>query len=260
MDLLDRLERKFRRYAIPNVTLYLVIGQVLLYFMDYSGQFDLGRVELVPELVLAGEYWRLVTFLLIPPLTNVFFAFFAWYLFYLMGSALENHWGTFRYNVFLLIGYFTTVAVSFIIPGSAATNLFLGGSIYLAFAFLYPDFVLYIFFILPVKIKWLALITWIGYGWGLLTGSGMTRLMVLASISNFLIFFGRDILWKIKTGKRKMAEQAREISGKREAFHRCTVCGKTDLSDPQMEFRYCPDCGGLGYCKEHIMNHEHRKK
>lgn len=260
MGLLDRLERKLRRYAIPNVTLYLILGQVLFFVFEMSGRFVLDRVVLIPALVLAGEWWRLITFLFIPPVTSPIFILFAWYLFYLMGSALEGHWGAFRYNVFLLVGYVITVAVSFLMPFYPVTNLFIGGSVFLAFAFLYPDFQLYIFFILPVKIKWLALLTWIGYGYELLVGPGSTRLVVLASISNFLIFFGKDISWRMKTGKRRMAEQARQFSGKREAFHTCATCGKTDISHPQMEFRYCSDCGGLGYCMEHIFNHEHVNK
>ena len=260
MGLLDSLERKLRRYAIPNVTLYLILGQVLFFVFEMSGRFILDRVVLIPGLVLAGEWWRLITFLFIPPLTNPIFAFFAWYLFYLMGGALEGHWGAFRYNVFLLVGYLVTVAVSFIMPFYPATNIFIGGSVFLAFAFLYPEFQIYIFFIIPVKIKWLALLTWIGYAYKILVGPGSTRLFVLASISNFLLFFGRDIYWRMKTGKRRMAEQARQFSGRKEAFHTCTTCGITDLSHPQMEFRYCSDCGGLGYCKDHIFNHEHVKK
>src|SRR3990172_2602644 len=260
MRLLDNLERKFRRYAIHNVTLYIILGQVLFFVFQLSGRFILDRVVLIPDLVLTGEWWRLVTFLFIPPLTNPIFAFFAWYLFYLMGSALENHWGAFRYNVFLLVGYAVTVAVSFIVPMAAATNLFIGGSVFLAFAFLYPDFTLYIFFILPVKIKWLALLTWIGYAYQILVGTWPTRLLVLASISNFLLFFGRDIIWKMKTGKRVMATQARQFSGKKEAFHTCATCAKTDISHPGMGFRYCSECGGLGYCMDHIFSHEHVKK
>lgn len=260
MSLLDRLERRFRGTGIPNITLYLVIGQIVFFVAEQAGRLDILRVVLIPQLVIQGEWWRLVTFLFIPPAANLVFAFFAWYLFYLMGSALEGHWGTFRYNLFLLIGYVLTVAASFLMRGGMATNVFIGGSVFLAFAFLYPDFVLYIFFILPVKIKWLALITWIGYGWQLLTGTWETRFLVLASIGNFLLFFGRDILWRMKTGRRRMAAQAKGFSGKKEAFHRCTVCGITDLTHPDMDFRYCPDCGGLGYCKDHIFNHEHRKK
>jgi hypothetical protein len=260
MVLLDKLDRKFRHFAVPNITPYLIIGQVFFYLVSMTERFDIMRIVLIPDLVLAGEWWRLITFIFIPPATNVVFVFFTWYLFYLMGTALEGHWGAFRYNLFLLIGYIFTVAASFLVPGSIATNVFIGGSVFLAFAFLYPDFALYIFFILPVKIKWLALITWIGYGWQLLTGSWETRYLVTASIGNFLVFFGRDILWKIKTGRRKMASQVRDISGAKEAFHRCTACGVTDLSKPNMEFRYCRECGGLGYCKDHIVNHEHVKK
>lgn len=260
MDLLNDLERKFRRYAVSNITLYLILGQVLFFVFDMSGRFILERVVLIPDRVLAGEWWRLITFLFIPPLTNPIFAFFAWYLFYLMGNALEGHWGPFRYNLFLVIGYLVTVAVTFLFPFSSATNIFIGGSVFLAFAFLYPDFTLYIFFIIPVKIKWLALLTWIGYAYQVLFGSWPTRLLVLASISNFLLFFGRDILWRMKTGKRAMATQARQFSGKKEAFHTCAACGITDVSHPRMEFRYCPECGGLGYCNDHIFNHEHIKK
>jgi hypothetical protein len=259
MNLLDNIEKKYRRYAVHNVTLYLVIGQVLFFVFALSGRFILERVVLVPERVLSGEWWRLFTFLFIPPVISPIFAFFAWYLFYLMGNALEGHWGAFRYNIFLLVGYVITVAVSFIMPLFPATNIFIGGSVFLAFAFLYPDFQLYILFILPIKIKWLALLTWIGYAYEVLFGSWSTRLFVLASISNFLLFFGSDIAWKMKSGKRVMAVQAKQFSGRKEAFHTCAACGITDLSHPQMEFRYCSECGGLGYCKDHIANHEHKR-
>jgi membrane associated rhomboid family serine protease len=234
MSVLDNLERKFGRYAVPNVTMGIVIGQAFLYLFSYSGQLDISRAMLIPELVLAGEWWRLLTFPFIPPSASLFWIFFALYAFYLMGGALEGHWGAFRYNVFLLTGYLLTVAASFLFPYQAASNVFVGGSVFLAFAALYPDFQFYIFFILPVKVKWLALLAWIGYG--------------------------RDIWWRMKTGQKKMAEQARSLSGTREAFHRCASCAKTDITHPDMEFLYCPDCGGLGYCMDHIDNHEHRKK
>ncbi len=214
MNLLETFEKKFRRYAVHNITLYLVLGQVLLFVFALSGRFIIERVVLVPERVLAGEWWRLITFLFIPPTTSPLFAFFAWYLFYLMGSALEGHWGAFRYNLFLLIGYVITVAVSFIMPLYPATNVFIGGSVFLAFAFLYPDFQLYILFILPIKIKWLALLTWIGYAYEVLFGSWSTRLLVIASISNFLLFFGSDIVWRMKTGKRVMVSPGETVFGK----------------------------------------------
>jgi hypothetical protein len=261
MRLLDKMDRKFRRYAVPNLTLYLILGQVLFFIFAVSGRFVLERVILIPERVIMGEWWRLITFLFIPPLTNPIFAFFAWYLFYLMGNALEGQWGALRYNLFILIGYLVTVGAAFLFPNSAATNVFIGGSVFLAFAYLFPDFQLYIFFILPVKIKWLALLTWIGYAYQLLVSpSWSNKFMVLASLANFLIFFGQDILLRIRSGKRQMTSQVREVAARKEPFHKCETCGVTDLSHPQMEFRYCPECGGLGYCTEHIFKHEHVRK
>ncbi len=260
MRILDKLDRKFRGLGIPNITLIIVVGQAFFYLAAYSGKLDVSRMLMIPSHVLHGEWWRLIAFIFIPPQASLVFVFFGLYFFYLMGSALEGYWGTFRYNVFLLLGYLITIAVSFLVPNSVATNLFLGASVFLAFAHLYPEFTIYLFFILPVKIKWLALVTWIGYGISMLTGSWETRIYVLASIANYLVFFGSDIAWRARSGQRKMTEQARTITGKREAFHRCEACGKTDISDPQMDFRYCPECGGLGYCMDHINDHQHRKK
>ncbi len=260
MNLLDKLDRRFGRYGIPNATLFLVGGQGICFLFLYSGQLPFSRLLLVPSLVFAGEWWRLLAFLFVPPTMSVIFIFFGLYLFYLMGTALENHWGAFRYNLFLLCGYLLTVGAAFLTPAASATNVFLGGSVFLAFALLYPDFQLYIFFILPVKIKWLALLAWIGYAWSFFTGGVHTKLLVIASVGNVLIFFGRDIWLRLRYGGRKMTSQVRTIAQSREAFHRCAVCGKTDITNPEMEFRYCPDCGGLGYCMEHIGHHEHRNR
>ncbi len=262
MNLLDKLEKKLGKYALPNVTIFLIAGQTIFYVLFMTGKLDRSMTWLAAGPLLEGEWWRLVSFPFDPPITNPIFAFFAWYLFYLMGSALEGEWGAFRYNIFLLIGYLMTVAASFLIPAVPVSNAFLGGSVFLAFAFLYPDFVLQLFFILPVRIKWLALITWLGYGYLMLFGDSSSRLLILASICNFLLFFARDLVWMMKSGGRQLAKQGRQRSLRDSGpFHCCTVCGITDKSHPQMDFRYCPQCAGQrGYCREHIFKHEHLKK
>src|SRR5215471_8359230 len=253
MRLLDKLERRFGRYAIPNVTLILIFPQVAFYAISYAQPAIINVMTLIPSLVLAGQWWRVITFLLIPPFSGAVFTFFNnpimalfyWYLFYLMESALEDHWGSFRYNIFLLIGFVATVAVSFLVPDQPTYNGFLQGSVFLAFAFLFPDFVIYIFFILPVKIKWLALLTWISYAFTMIFGDLLAKLLVLASVCNFLLFFASDIRDRIKTGRRHMAFQASQMGGRhdeKQPFHTCLVCGKTDLTDPDMDFRYCPEC------------------
>jgi hypothetical protein len=256
----DRLERRLQRYAIPDLTRILVAGQVLFFVAGRLGVPVFERFSFVPELALAGEWWRFATFLFIPPQTNPLFAAFAWYVFYLMGGTLEGHWGAWRYDLFILVGTVFTVAAALLAPGLPATNVFIGGSVFLAFAFLYPEFEFLLFFFLPVKVKWLALLTWLGYAVQFLGGSWQTRLFVLASVGNFLIFFGKELLWRAKNGKRRVAALAKEVSRKKEAFHRCAACGITDLSHPTMDFRYCPQCGGLGYCRDHLPTHQHVKK
>ncbi len=259
MSLLDKLEKKFRYAGISNITLYLVFGQAMVFVLAMSGKSNiLHAIILVPALVLQGEVWRIVTFLFMPPANHPIFLFFALYLFYIMGSALENYWGTFRYNVFLLIGYVATVAVSFLTPSSMASVTFLAGSVFLAFATLNPNFTLMLFFILPVKIKWLALLAWLGYGYTLLMGGWTSRLMVIASLCNYFVFFARDIALRFRSSRWKMERQAKEFARQNEPVHRCVVCGVTDKDNPDLTFRYCTKCAGTPcYCEEHINNHEH---
>lgn len=251
MGFLNRLERALGRFAIPNISLYLVMGQVLFWAVSYLGFFELEKIALLPAAVLEGEAWRLFTFLLLPPNAHPVFIAFAWYMFYMMGSALEQYWGVFRYNLFIFLGWLLTVAVAFVFPLNYSTNLFLAGSVFLAFAFLNPDFEMLIFFILPVKIKWLALIQWVLYGYTLIVGSWPVRLAVLASIGNFLVFFAGDIVQRMKTGKRRMEHQARQAAARDndEPRHTCVVCGKNDRTHPKEEFRYSDD--DRCYCSEH---------
>jgi predicted Zn-ribbon and HTH transcriptional regulator len=259
MSLLDKLESKFGFLALPNLTVILIAGQTFFYLMALLGKAGPGEIMLVADRVMAGEYWRLLTFLFVPPMSNPFFAFFAWYLFYLMGSALESHWGDFRYNLFLLIAYLMTVAASFLVPYAAMSNSYIGGSVFLAFAFLFPDFEIMLFFILPIRIWWLALLTWLGYAYNIIFGSMSVRLMVLASITNFLLFFARDIITNLKYGRKKMERQVSNLPrSKAEPLHRCKACGIDDKSHPQEDFRYCPKCKEQScYCQKHIFDHEH---
>jgi hypothetical protein len=262
MALMDRLERAFGRFALPGVSLYLIIGQVGVYLLAMLRGLDPSILVLVPELVRHGEPWRLVTFLFIPPNTNFIFIAFAWWMFFLMGNALEAYWGAFRYNLFLLLGYVLTVGLAFLNLDSVVTNEFLAGSVFLAFAYLNPEFEIMLFFILPVKIRWLALFAWAVYAASFVMNSWPARLQIIAAVGNFFIFFGRD-LWHnagIVTRRRRVASAGRAARAEEEdePRHRCRSCGKTDRTDPQLDFRYCSKCAGSQcYCPDHIFNHEH---
>ncbi len=261
---LDKLELRLGRYAVPHITLVLVIGQVL-FFLVGAGAPTTGLVNLMTldaqRVVAQGEVWRLVTFLFIPPTIHPIFLIFAWYLFYLMGTTLERQWGTLRFNLFILIGWLATAAIAFLPPGLPVTNEYLAGSVFLAFAYLFPEFQILLFFILPVRIKWLALITWLGYAWSLLFASDWTeRFAILAATTNFLLFFGRDILGRLRSANRLMVQQTVALKDQRLPRHTCRVCGVTNLSEPDLEFRYCTDCKPAQcYCPKHLDRHAHTK-
>ncbi len=259
--MLDKLERRFGRFAIPNLTLIIIAGQVMAYVAVQFNPEAYARIVLIPQEVLNGQVYRLLTFVLQPPGMMPLFAFFFFYLFYLMGTALEYHWGTFRFNAFLLIGYIATVASSFLTPHALISNVFIEGSVFLAFAYLNPYFELRLFFILPVQLRWFALLAWIIFALNLVAGPWTVRIQITAAVLNFFVFFGRDIYSRIKTGRRQMAQKAQRIAATRKEpdyFHICAVCGLTDKADPGMDFRYCSKCSGNeAYCSEHLKNHEH---
>ena len=266
MAFLDKLERVFGRLAIPNLSLYLIIGQVayVLTAIAMPEVINPERLGYWPVLVLHGEWWRLLSFMFVVPvpaldawLGFVFLAF-GWYLFYLMGSALEQYWGAFRFNVFLFVSYALTIALSFLTPRYPVENTFILGSVFIAFAYLNPDFELTLFFILPVKIKWLALIACV-FGTVRFIKEGLpTRLQIGAAVVSFALFFVGDIWRTLRHGQRTRARQAQREVEAETPRHVCHVCGKTDKTHPQLDFRYCSKCAGdQCYCPEHIQNHAH---
>ena len=258
MGFKQKLERKLARFAIPHLTLWIILGQVLFFMLHFSHHHIIQRLYLYPPLVWAGEWWRLFSFVLIPPSYNPLWLFLDIYFFFLIGSALENTWGALHYNLFLLIGWMATVAAAFLVPGPATSNVYLFGSVFLAFAFLYPDFIIYIFFVLPMRVQYIAWVIWAIYGWMFLSGDWSQRVIIVAAVLNFLIFFRHDIIHRIRYGHRKMVQKA--VQSADEPFHRCNLCGITERTNPEMEFRYCNQCAGTPcYCIHHINAHEHRK-
>ena len=134
------MKRILQRFAIHNLTMYLVGGQGLALILSLSAPGLADQMALIADAVTVGQWWRLLSFLFTPPFGNPIFAIFALYLLFLMGNSLEDQWGAPRYNLYLLIGYLLTIAAAFAFPANAATNVYVTGSIFLAFAFLFPNF------------------------------------------------------------------------------------------------------------------------
>ncbi len=264
MDWIDKLERKFGRYAIKGLMTYIIGITGFVYIVslfDPTGNF-IDKLTLYAPAVFSGQIWRLITYIFIPPETSPIFIIFALYLYYLIGNGLEDEWGSFRFNLYYLIGMIGT-AIAVLLTGGKGTATYLNLSLFLAFAYLYPKYELLIFFVIPVKIKYLAYIDWFFIIYGIITEPLPYKVAAIASVLNFLVFFGKDIRIQMKTrrksyyNKRKFKSQADENI----KIHRCRVCGITSIDHPDMDFRYCSKCDGMQcYCSEHIRNHEHVKK
>lgn len=264
MSLISRLESKFGRFAVPNIMALIVGGQVLVYVFslvqEANGQANglLFQIMLIPELVWAGEVWRLVTFMFQPPRMSPIFLFFYWYLLYFFGTTLEQQWGTFRFNAYLFVGYVATVIVSLFLPVGAATNSYLYTSVFLAFARLYPDFELRIYFLIPVKVKWLALLIWLSFAFQIYSFGWPAFLLVAVTVINFVLFLGKSIWQQARDRQRRHDFQRRTAKASKRLVHECRVCGLTSKMEPRMQFRYCSECEGqCCYCSEHIGKHEH---
>lgn len=258
MDILGKLERRFGQFAIPNLTVVLCCLQVAGFVVAIAKPESLELMTLSMAQVAEGQVWRLATFLCLPSTVHPIFFFFAIYLFYLMGATLEANWGEFRYNVYVAIVTVATLAVACVFPEHPVTNVFIGGSIFLAFAHLYPNFTIVLFFLLPVRIRWLALLTWIFYFVELVWGDWATRAFIAASVSNFLLFFGKGVFRKAIDHKRHMDWEAKRLRRPDKPFHCCAICGATERSHPKMDFRYCTKCAGsYEYCADHLGTHEH---
>jgi len=267
--MLDWLNRRIGRYAIPKLGLIIVLFQAVAYVADMgtpAGHLPLSNMlQLDLDQVRAGEVWRLVTFVIIPPPVSPLFVLCGLYFFWMMSSALEAQWGAFRFNVYLAVSWAMTLGTTVILALFDPTlmhanpqNAWMLGSVFLAFAWLWPNFVILLFFIIPVKIKYLALVTWLFYILTLATGSNLDRGLVVAAIANFLLFFGFDIVRRMRSGHRQMAAKVAEVRNAQIPFHRCAVCGVTETSDPTAHYRICAVCRpAREYCMVHLKEHQH---
>ncbi|MEN8254110.1 MAG: hypothetical protein ABFR33_01450 [Verrucomicrobiota bacterium] len=256
MDLISTLEKRFGSWAIPNLTLYLIAIQLIGVALLMGGYVKYEDLVLVGGLVQVGQWTRLLSFMMIPKTLSPFWLFFAFYIFYLMGSSLEREWGAFRYNLYILLGYLFTIAAAFIAPSAVITNYFFLGGVFLAFATLFPNMEFRLFFILPVKVKWLGWLTVALYILTLLSADAGSRLCVVAAFANYALFFGKEFIKNVKATQRRNAYVAKRAEVAAQPLHVCAKCGASDKSDDTLHFRYCSTCGKC-FCEKHIADHEH---
>ena len=279
---MERFALQHPNFGVPNLMLYIVIGNVIAFFLlrMTSGlaiqflYFDWG-------LVLRGQIWRLLTFVFVPESTQPFNLILSLYFMYFIGSMLEREWGTPKFNLYYLSGVVLTlitgVASHYAFGyGVLMGTYYVGMSMFLAFAALYPDARLMLMYIIPVKAKWLAIadlalfaVDMLG---SLFAGNYLKALLPVVALLNVLVFFWCELVDLTDRQRafarhrnsrqtiqfKSAARQQKKKEAQRGYRYKCEVCGRTDTEWPDLEFRYCSKCQGYHcYCQDHIFSHEH---
>lgn len=281
MNFLNKMERKFGRYAIHNLTKYMIgcyaIGYILLYAGNLFGFSITGYLTLSPYHILHGQIWRIVSWLLIPPPTsNLVFVLIMLLFYYSLGETLERTWGAFRYNVYILGGVLFTVIGAFLLYFMMGANPFLSMaysmafstyyinlSIFLAFAMNYPDMEVLFMMIIPMKMKYLAYLDIAYLLYDMVKGGWGIRTVILASLLNFIIYFLSTRNYQRISPKEIHRKQQfqRAVHPKMApgvTKHKCAVCGRTEKDGDDLEFRFCSKCNGnYEYCQDHLFTHKH---
>lgn len=283
---MSNFEKKFGKYAVKNLSLVLILCYVAGYVIELINGDFLMYLTLNPYAILHGQIWRLFTWIIVPPGSPDLFTIIMLLFYYNIGTSLENTWGTYRYNVYLLSGMLFTILGSFLwmgiqymveggrIPADYANLMFSYGSIYfstyyinmsifLAFAATFPDIQVLLMFIIPVKVKWMGILYGVLLVYDLFRGSLVIRIAIGSSLLNFVIFFlaSRNHMHMSPKQIRRRTEFKQDIRrNSRVTKHKCAVCGQTDEDDPDLDFRFCSKCNGnYEYCQHHLFTHTHVK-
>lgn len=290
-NLYRNLGRKFGRFAIKNLVIYILATYAVGYVFQLAFPGVYEYIELNPELVMKGQVWRLFTWVFTAPTTFSIFTAFVFIFEFYVGQMLERAWGSFGYNLYIFLGLIFLVLSSMIaywitgISVSPSTYYIMLTS-FLAYAFTFPDLQVMLFFIIPVKVKWMAYAELLVYAYDFLSVGTIksyyvelygdlgakvanqliftTRLGIIMSLLNFFLFYLmiKDFRrFAPKEIKRKQVFKAKVKSGQAPAFsskHKCAICGKTEKDSDTTTFRFCSKCNGnYEFCDEHLYTHKH---
>lgn len=285
MRFIDKLERKYGKFGIPDLTIYIVICYVIGYVLQMFNSSILDILSLEPAYILKGQIWRLVTWVIYPPSSNsiLWFALMILFFYYPIGTSLERTIGTFKYTLYIFSGMLFTVIGAFVLYFILGGNYLIGGlfttyyislSTFLAYAMCYPDMKILLMYVIPVKMKWMAafygVIIFYDAARYVSIGRWYLVIPIAASLLNFILFyfgtkdfsrFNPKEVHRRNEFRRAMEPQGRMKSGSGSiSKHKCAICGRTELDDPNLEFRFCSRCNGnYEYCQDHLFTHTHVK-
>lgn len=267
-DRIDRFCYKHPRFGISNLMLAIVVGNIIVYLLDMVSRGTLSPLLYFSRYyILHGQLWRLITFIFVPDSQGILWFALSMYFYWFIGSNLEREWGSGKFTIYYGTGVLMTIICG-LCTGFASMS-YVNLSLFLAFATLFPNLQFLVFFIIPVKAKWLAwldaALLAINFVSALVTLRWASAILIVISLLNYLIFFWNDLMYYVRRQRRSTSRQAmnfkRAAQAKKEAkgyIHKCAVCGRTDTDYPDLEFRYCSKCVGYYcYCMDHINNHVH---
>ena len=290
MRFIDKLERKYGRYGIENLTMYIIISYVLGYALMYINPSALSMLSLNVTKILQGQVWRLITWIVYPPSTSspLWFVIAILFFYYPISASLEHTWGKFKFTLYILSGMIFTVIAAFILHfvmggvldglgGIIFSTYYISLSIFLAYSLTYPDMTVLLMFVIPIKMKWMSIvyaaIVIYDVARYFMNGAWFMALPIIASLLNFVIFFlgTRDFNRYNPKEIHRKNEFKRAVNGGSKTVpfpgnsnavtkHKCAVCGRTEKDDPNLEFRFCSKCNGnYEYCQDHLYTHIHKK-
>ena len=271
----DRFCYKHPRFGISNLMLYIIIGNIAVYLftmMDRTGQL-FSALAFSAEGLMRGEVWRLVTFVLVPESGNVLFLAISLYFYYFIGTTLEREWGSGKFTLYYFSGMLFLILFGLLVywlfdVSVMFTGYYLNLGLFFAFATFYPDMQVLLFFFIPIKVKWLALVDLAYFVIDILFDPFPVNLLPVFVLLHYLVCCGGWIFERLRP--QRMRQRAKTVSFRHEAARirreqekkpysrRCEVCGRTDVSNPELEFRYCSRCAGYHcFCENHINSHVH---
>ncbi len=266
---IDRFCATHPDFGIPNLMKYLTIANVVFWLVGSVNPVFLSYMTFSPRAILQGQVWRLVSFIFYPPSSGIL-AIIAFYFYYMIGTTLEQHWGTARFNLYFFSGVILTMVYGFLIYFVAGVSFnvsteFIYLSMFFSFAALYPDMQVLLFFILPLKIKWLAIVDAGLFLYQVFVMPFPYDLLPVVAVINCLIFCWGDLQTLLPRKQSETTINFRKASARirREQQanlyqHTCAVCGRTDKDYPNLQFRYCSRCAGYHcFCEDHINSHIH---
>lgn len=271
------------RFGIPNLMRVIVIGNAAVYILSmltmYTNPAALDFLKFNLNGLLHGEIWRIVTFIFYPSASSPLMLIISLYFYYWIGSTLEQQWGTAKFNLYYFSGMLLTVIgaiLASLITGnsfiSVAGTTYVNLSMFFAFAFLFPDTQVLLFFIVPIKMKWLAYLDAALFAVdvvrSLLAGNWGGALLPVIALLNFAVFIWPEVHYmadraayrhRPQTVQFKRAAQQQQKQEQQQGYHhKCAVCGRTDTDYPDLQFRYCSKCAGYHcFCQDHIFTHVH---